>query len=63
MDKITCEFIMHYWEISMIFFCPGNLAKDYEAQLKKRLCWKKKCLLISVSQHFTILHLKVLKMI
>ena len=53
---------MHFLEISMIFFCPGNLGKDLRVpQLKKRLCWKEKCLLISLSQLFTILHLSSFK--
>ena len=39
----------------MILFCTGNLGG------KKGLCRKKKCLLISLSQHFTILHLNSFK--
>ena len=26
---------MHYWEISMVFFCPGNLSKDLRTAIKK----------------------------
>ena len=56
---------MHYWEISMIFFCSGNLGKDLRTTIKKkRLCRKKEWLLISLSEQFNILRLKkVLKMI
>ena len=27
---------MHYWEISMIFFCPGNLDKDLHTTINKK---------------------------
>ena len=27
---------MHYWEISMIFFCPGNLDKDLHTTTNKK---------------------------
>ena len=55
------QIYMHHWEISIIFFCPGNLGKDLRTRIKKRLCRKKKCLLISLSQHFTILNLNSFK--
>ena len=53
---------MHYWEISMICLRPGNLGKDLRATIKKkRLCRKKMCLLISLSENFIILHLNSFK--
>ena len=52
---------VHYWEMSMVLFCPGNVGKDLHTTIKKKLSWKKKCLLISLNQHFTILHLNSLK--
>ena len=55
------QIYMHHWEISMIFFCPGNLGKYLRTTVKKRLCRKKKCLLISLSQHFTVLNLNSFK--
>ena len=30
------EIYMHYWEISIIFFCPGNLGKDLRTTIKKK---------------------------
>ena len=66
MDKIRCEFIWKYgnilfWEISLIFFCPRNLGKDLRTIIKKKALSEKKCILISLSQHFTILHLNNFK--
>ena len=46
----------------MIFLCSGNLDKDLYTTIKKKtICRKKKCLLISLSQHFTILYLNRFK--
>ena len=46
----------------MICLRPGNLGKDLRATIKKkRLCRKKMCLLISLSENFIILHLNSFK--
>ena len=30
------QIYMHYWEVLIIFFCPGNLGKDLRTTIKKK---------------------------
>ena len=52
------QIYMHYWEISIIFFCPGNLGGDLRTTIKKKALSEKKVPFDFLSQYFTILHLK-----
>ena len=36
------QIYMHYWEISIIFFCPGNLGGDLRTTIKKKALSEKK---------------------
>ena len=55
------QIYMHHWEISIIFFCPGNLGGDLRTTIKKKALSEKKVPFDFLSQYFTILHLKSFK--
>ena len=55
------QIYMHCWEISIIFFCPGNLGGDLRTTVKQKALSEKKVPFDFVSQYFTILHLKSFK--
>ena len=55
------QIYMHYWEISIIFFCPGNLGGDLRTTIKKKALSEKKVPFDFLSQYFTILHLYILQ--
>ena len=55
------QIYMHYWEISIIFFCPGNLGGDLRTTIKKKALSEKKVPFDFLSQYFTILHPKSFK--
>ena len=55
------QIYMHHWEISIIFFCPGNLGGDLRTTIKKKALSEKKVPFDFLSQYFIFVHLKSFK--